>query len=223
MPVRPKPIWPKSHLAESPFSRNSFGRIDPTGRKIAENFTKINWTKQKFDFFTKITLKLHFTVPFAEVKDNIIYIVKISPTTDIRDPIKKNFHYIIHGIFRTFSQKMQNVSFCSEYDVWLKAYSLGWNLSHSKQYKIGRKWQSGPKWARATEKKSDSDFLILDSRFRCISKILTVQFPMHRQKALLTLTAETYRMNLFLLLSIPSLFEHLAKSIDLLKSCLCSR
>ena len=112
MPVWPKPIWLKSHLAESPF-----GRIDPTGRKMAENLQK--WTEQNINLTVsqKITLKLHYIVPFAEVDDNIIYIVKISPTTDIRDPIKNNFHYIIHEIFRTFSQKMQYLSFCSENDV----------------------------------------------------------------------------------------------------------
>jgi hypothetical protein len=65
----------------------------------------------------KITPKLHYIVPFAEVNDNIIYIVKISSTTDIRDPIEKNFHYIIQGIFRAFSQKIKNLPFCSENDV----------------------------------------------------------------------------------------------------------
>jgi hypothetical protein len=96
---------------------------------MAEKWPKIlqKWTEQNINLTLsqKITLKLHYTGPFAEVYDNIIYIVKISPTTDIRDPIKKNFHYIIHEIFRTFSQKMQNLSFCSENYVWLKAYSLG--------------------------------------------------------------------------------------------------
>jgi hypothetical protein len=106
MPVLPKHIWPQTHLAET---------------HLAKKWPKIlqKWTEQniKLTLSQKITLKLHYTVPFAEVNDNIIYILKISPTTDIRDPIKKNFHYIIHGIFRTFSQKMQNLSFCSENDV----------------------------------------------------------------------------------------------------------
>jgi hypothetical protein len=88
---------------------------------LAEKWPKIlqKWTEQNINLTLsqKITLKLHYIVPFAEVNDNIIYTVKICPTTDIQDPIKKNFHFIIHGIFRTFSQKMQNLSFCSENNV----------------------------------------------------------------------------------------------------------
>jgi hypothetical protein len=94
MPVWPKPIWPNR----------------PNWPKILQK-----WTEQNINLTLsqKITLKLHYIVTFAELHDNIIFIVKISPITDIQDPIKKNFQYIIRGIFRTFSQKMQNLSFFS--------------------------------------------------------------------------------------------------------------
>jgi hypothetical protein len=99
-----KPIWPKLIWPNRP-------NWPKNGRKFFQNRTEqnINLTLSQ-----KITLKLQYIVPFAEVNDKIIYIVKISPNTNIRDPIKKNFHYIIHGIFRTFSQKMQNLPFCNE-------------------------------------------------------------------------------------------------------------
>jgi hypothetical protein len=37
-----QPRLAETRLAECPFGRNSFGRIDPTDRKMAENFTKID-------------------------------------------------------------------------------------------------------------------------------------------------------------------------------------
>jgi hypothetical protein len=46
-PIMGQPRLAETRLAEcpfgrNPFGRNPFGRIDPTGRKIAENFTKMD-------------------------------------------------------------------------------------------------------------------------------------------------------------------------------------
>ena len=71
---------------------------------------------------------MHYIVPFAEVNDNIIFIVKISATSDIRDPMKKNLHYIIEGIFKTFSQKCKiypsavKMTYDSRHTVWVETY-----------------------------------------------------------------------------------------------------
>ena len=87
---------------------------------------------------------MHYIVPFAEVNDNIIYIVKISPTTDIRDPIKKNFHYIIHGIFRTFSQKCKiypsavKMSYDSRHTVWVETYLIQSDIKLAENGRVDR-------------------------------------------------------------------------------------
>jgi hypothetical protein len=91
-----------------------------------------------------ITLKLHHIVPFAEVNNNIIYIVKISPTTDIRDPIKKKFHYYIHGIFRAFSQKCKiypsavKMTHDPRHTVWVEAYLIQSDIKLAENGRVER-------------------------------------------------------------------------------------
>jgi hypothetical protein len=40
--VWPKLVWPNARLAETHLAESPFGRRDPTGRKMAENFTKMD-------------------------------------------------------------------------------------------------------------------------------------------------------------------------------------
>ena len=116
--------------------------------QLAEKWPKIlqKWTEQNINLTLsqKITLKLHYIVPFAEVNDNIIYIVKISPTTDIRDPIEKNFHYIFHGIFRAFSQKCKiypsavKIRYDSRHTVWVETYLIQSDIKLAENGRVDR-------------------------------------------------------------------------------------
>jgi hypothetical protein len=40
--VWPKLVWPNARLAETHLAESPFGRTDPTGLKMAENFTKMD-------------------------------------------------------------------------------------------------------------------------------------------------------------------------------------